>query len=137
MSRYNKLGFVPDQIFCENFALPNATNADSTNTVQLPAKKSGLLHIIVCASDTTVELANGASLTITPIVGTTASPATVLPATIITEAVQSDASWAPGEVIADIVVPKNLIGTNTYMKLNFACSGNESADKIEAYLVTY
>jgi len=136
MARYNKYGFVPDQVFCEDFALPNATSKDSTNTVTLNNKKSGDLRVVICASDTTVELANSATLEIRPVVGTTTSPTTVLPSILIKEAVQTTASWASGIVICEFNIPRKLIGTNKYMKLTFVTSGNESADNIEAYLLT-
>jgi len=136
MARYNKLGNMPCQIFCEDFALPNATSKDSTNVCQIPARQSGDLRVVVCASDTTVELVSGATLEIRPVVGTTTSPATVLPSVLITEAVQTTASWASGLVIADFSIPKFLIGTNTYIKLTFVTSGDERADNIEAYLIT-
>ena len=135
MPRYNKLGFTPDQIICEDTALPNATSADLTNVVTLDNKKSGNARIVICAASTQVELASGATLTFRPSVGTTASCGTVLPATIMTEAVQTDVTWAIGDVICEITIPKYLIGSNKYLKITAVTSADESADKIEAYLV--
>ena len=136
MARYNKYGFVPDQVIAEDWQLPNATTSSAmTNCVKLDASKSGNLKIIVCASSTTVELAGGATLEFIPKVGTTTTCATVLPSVLITEAVQSDASWASGEIICEIPIPKLLIGTNKYLELYAKTSADERADYIEAYLV--
>lgn len=136
MAKYNKLGFMTDQIICEDTALPNAGSADLTNVVTLDSRKSGNLRILVCAASTTVELAGGASLTLTPSVGTTtAATSLVLPSTIITQAVQTTASWAPGMPMCEIIIPRSLIGANKYLKLIAKTTADESADKIEAYLL--
>ena len=136
MARYNKLGYAVDQIICEDTALPNAGSADLTNVVTLDSRKSGNLRILVCAASTTVELAGGASLTLTPSVGTTtAATSLVLPATIITQAVQTTVTWLPGVPMCEIIIPRSLIGANKYLKLIAKTTADESADKIEAYLL--
>jgi hypothetical protein len=136
MARYNKYGFAYDQIIAEDYALPaNTTPVVLTNVVTLDNTK-GNARIIVCASDTTVELGSSAVLEFRPYVGATAAACTtVLPGTIITEGKQTDASWDSGEVICEIAVPKLLLGTNKYLALYAYVSANENADHIEAYLV--
>lgn len=139
MARYNKYGFAYDQILAEDYALPaNTTEVVLTNVVTIDNTKNA--RIIVCASTSSgtqdVELAGGATLTFLPYVGATAATCTtVLPGTIIQEGVQTDTTWAIGEVICEIIVPRMLMGTNKYLALYADVSTNESGDKIEAYLV--
>ena len=136
MAIYQKYGFAIDQILSENQALPNATSGDSTNTIKLDAVADDGLHIVICASSTTVELASGASLEIRPTVGATdGTVTTVLPSILIKQGVQSDVSWAPGEMICQFNIPAKLIGSARYLKLTYVTSANESADKVEAFSV--
>jgi len=136
MAIYEKYGFAIDQILSENQALPNATSGDSTNTIELDAVADDGLHIVVCAASTTVELASGASLEIRPTIGATeGTVTTVLPSILIKEGVQSDVSWAPGEMICQFNIPAKLIGSARYLKLTYVTSANESDDKVEAFSV--
>ena len=136
MAIYQKYGFAIDQILSENQALPNTTSGDSTNTIKLDAVADDGLHIVVCAASTTVELASGATLEIRPTVGLTANAVTtVLPSILITQGVQSDVSWASGEMICQFNIPAKLIGSARYLKLTYVTSANESDDKVEAFSV--
>ena len=136
MAIYEKYGFAIDQILSENQALPNATSGDSTNTIKLDAVADDGLHIVVCAASTTVELASSATLEIRPTVGATeGTVTTVLPSILIKEGVQSDVSWAPGEMICQFNIPAKLIGSARYLKLTYVTSADESADKVEAFSV--
>lgn len=136
MAIYEKYGFAIDQILSEDQALPNATSGDSTNTIKLDAVADDGLHIVVCAASTTVELASGASLEIRPTIGATdGTVTTVLPSILIKEGVQSDVSWAPGEMICQFNIPAKLIGSARYLKLTYVTSADESADKVEAFSV--
>ena len=136
MAIYEKYGFAIDQILSENQALPNATSGDSTNTIKLDAVADDGLHIVVCAASTTVELASGATLEIRPTIGATeGTVTTVLPSILIKEGVQSDVSWAPGEMICQFNIPAKLIGSARYLKLTYVTSANESDDKVEAFSV--
>lgn len=136
MAIYEKYGFAIDQILSENQALPNATSGDSTNTIELDAVADDGLHIVVCAASTTVELASSATLEIRPTVGATeGTVTTVLPSILIKEGVQSDVSWAPGEMICQFNIPAKLIGSARYLKLTYVTSADESADKVEAFSV--
>ena len=136
MAIYQKYGFAIDQILSENQALPNATSGDSTNTIKLDAVADDGLHIVVCAASTTVELASSATLEIRPTIGATdGTVTTVLPSILIKEGVQSDVSWAPGEMICQFNIPAKLIGSAKYLKLTYVTSANESADKVEAFSV--
>ena len=137
MAIYNLSGLMPSATLCEDMALPIATSAALTNDITLQHKKGEDVIIKVYSASVTTELAGGASLTFTPyladtVANLTASP-TILPATIITQAVQSDASWASGEFICSFIIPKELIGTNNYLRIMATTSANESADKIEAF----
>ncbi|HOM80023.1 MAG TPA: hypothetical protein PLZ47_08075 [Candidatus Cloacimonas acidaminovorans] len=136
MAIYEKYGFAIDQILSENQALPNATSSDSTNTIKLDAVADDGLHIVVCAASTTVELASSATLEIRPTIGATeGTVTTVLPSILIKEGVQSDVSWAPGEMICQFNIPAKLIGSARYLKLTYVTSADESDDKVEAFSV--
>ena len=136
MAIYQKYGFAIDQILSENQALPKATSGDSTNTIELQTVADDGLHIVVCAASTTVELASGATLEIRPTVGLTANAVTtVLPSILIKGGVQTDDSWLSGEMICQFNIPAKLIGSARYLKLTYATSADESADKVEAFSV--
>ncbi len=136
MAIYQKYGFAIDQILSENQALPNTTSSDSTNTIKLDAVADDGLHIVVCAASTTVELATSATLEIRPTVGLTANAVTtVLPSILIKQGIQSDVSWAPGEMICQFNIPAKLIGSARYLKLTYVTSADESAEKVEAFSV--
>ena len=136
MAIYQKYGFAIDQILSEDQALPNNTSGDSINTIKLDAVADDGLHIVVCAASTTVELASSATLEIRPTIGATdGAVTTVLPSILIKEGVQSDVSWAPGEMICQFNIPAKLIGSARYLKLTYVTSANESADKVEAFSV--
>ena len=136
MAIYQKYGFAIDQILSEDQALPNAKPGDSTNTIKLDAVADDGLHIVVCAASTTVELASSATLEIRPTVGLTANAVTtVLPSILIKQGVQSDVSWASGEMICQFNIPAKLIGSARYLKLTYVTSADESAEKVEAFSV--
>ena len=136
MAIYQKYGFAIDQILSENEALPNTNSGDSTNTIKLDAVADDGLHIVVCAASTTVELASSATLEIRPTIGATAGTVTtVLPSILIKQGVQSDVSWAPGEMICQFNIPAKLIGSARYLKLTYVTSADESDDKVEAFSV--
>ena len=136
MAIYQKYGFAIDQILSEDQALPNATTGNSTNTIELDAVADDGLHIVVCAASTTVELASGATLEIRPTVGLTANAVTtVLPSILIKQGVQTDVSWASGEMICQFNIPAKLIGSARYLKLTYVTSADESDDKVEAFSV--
>lgn len=153
MAFYNKLGLVPDQVICEDMALPNATNLTATNTVTLDARKANSLRVIICAGSTTTEIIDGQTITFTPLFGDTAAAGGCLvramgsmvltggnvslndPGAVTTVDNPNPLTWLPGAVIHAFSIPAELIGTYKYMKLNVACSANESADTIEAFVV--
>ena len=136
MAIYQKYGFAIDQILSENQALPNATSEDSTNTIKLDAVADDGLHIVVCAASTIVQLTSAATLEIRPTIGATdGTVTTVLPSILIKEGVQSDVSWAPGEMICQFNIPAKLIGSARYLKLTYVTSADEHADKVEAFSV--
>ena len=136
MAIYQKYGFAIDQILSEDQALPNKTSGNSTNTIKLDAVADDGLHIVVCAASTTVELASSATLEIRPTIGATVGAVTtVLPSILIKQGVQSDVSWAPGEMICQFNIPAKLIGSARYLKLTYVTSADESDDKVEAFSV--
>lgn len=153
MAQYNKLGYAPCQIICEDMALPDATNLTATNTITLDARKSNRLKVIICAASTTVAIANAATITFTPLFGNDAAAGGCLiramgsivltggdvtlndPAGVTTKDFPDPLSWTSGVLITSFSLPSELIKDYKYMKLNIACSADESSEKIEAYLV--
>jgi hypothetical protein len=153
VARYNTLGFMPDQIICEDYALPNATNATLTNTVELQAHGTQDLRVYICASSTTVELASAATLRFTPLFGNNPAAGGCLvralgtielkegdislndPGAVTTKDLPDDSTWLPGALITMFTIPKELCKAYKYMKINVATSADERADSIEAYLV--
>jgi len=135
MANYNKTGYAIDQVLSSDQALPNATAGDSTNIATLNTTKGGDIRVVVSAASTAVELAGGASLEIRPTVGLTASAVTtVLPSILLKEAVQTDVTWASGEVICEFNIPRSLIGANRYLKLTYVTSADEHEDKVDAFI---
>jgi len=141
MAQYNKLGYAIDQIIAEDWALPNNTlSAFMTNIATIDSKKQGNLRLLVCASLNgdagPTELAGGASLTFIPYLGATTTPDVALPGTVITQGVQTDASWVAGEVICEIIIPRTLIpSTAKYLGVKALTTADESGDKVEVYLL--
>lgn len=153
MARYNKLGYAIDQIICEDMALPNATNLTATNTVKLDAVKANRLRVIVCAASTSVTLSSAATLRFTPLFGNNPDAGGCLiramgtieikegdvtlkdPGDVTTKDLPDPTTWTTGQLITAFNIPAELASAYKYMKLNIACSANESEDKIEAYLV--
>lgn len=152
MAIYKKDGLVWDQLICEDMALPNATNLTATNTVTLNARESGNLRVRIYAASTTVAIADASTISFTPLFGNTAADGGCLiralgsmvltggdvtlkdPGNVTTKDSPDPLSWASGVLIHEFTIPADLIGTYKYMKLNIACSGNDSSEKIEAFL---
>lgn len=135
MANYNKTGYAIDQVLSSNQALPAGTVGDSTNIATLNTTKGGDIRVVVSAASTDVELASGESLEIRPTVGLTADAVTtVLPSILIKESVQTDVTWASGEVICEFNIPRSLIGANRYLKLTYVTSADEHLDKVDAFI---
>jgi len=135
MANYNKTGYAIDQVLSADQNLPNIGAGDSTNIATLNTTKAGDIRVVVCAGSTPVELAGGATLEIRPTVGLTAAAVTtILPSILIKESVQTDVTWASGEVICEFNIPRSLIGANRYLKLAYVTSADESADKVDAFI---
>lgn len=152
MARYNKYGFAYDQIIAEDLALPNATNLAATNTVTLQNHGSGMLKVVVCASSVENEMTSAATLRITPLFGTTATGCTVRAMGTIelkegditlnntagsatTKDLPADSTWASGAIMTEFYIAPRLCKDYKYMDINLATSADESADKVEIYLV--
>jgi len=152
MAQYNRYPKPADQILAESYALPaNATPVILTNTATIDAAESGTIWVRVFASDTTVEIANPATITFVPVVGTTTTEVATwtgggdrLPGCMVS-AISASASsvieWAAGALICEFAIPMSQIrslntGTTKHMYLAVyaVAVSNESADNIEAYL---
>lgn len=136
MARYNKDGFAYDQLLADDIALPAAGNSvDTTNVGTLNSTKGGNLRLIVVAGSTGVTIASGKVLTITPLVGTTTTPTTKLPAIVLTQGVTANTTFAAGDVISEIVLSRWTIGTNKYVSVNIASDADLSSKKVSVYLL--
>jgi hypothetical protein len=52
-----------------------------------------------------------------------------------TKDVPADSTWLPGAIMTSFYIDPRLCETYDYMDINLDCSANESADKVEIYLV--
>lgn len=133
-TRYILDGSAVDQIFEENVVLPNNTNANLANVVKLNATRGNGLKIRLVA-DGAVTIPSGGTIKLTPSVGTTTSPATVLPALVATQGGTTDTTYAKGDTILEYLLPSRLLGANTYCKVNIATTGTGSAGSASCYLI--
>ena len=157
MAFYNRLGYTPDQIICEDMALPNGTtvgNLTATNTVTLNATDADVLRVIICAASTTVAIANAATISFTPLFGNNAAAGGCLiralgtmtltggdvtlvdGGNVTTKDLPDPLSWTSGTLMYAFDIPKELCAAYKYMKLNIACSADESSENIEAFVIT-
>lgn len=135
MARYNKDGFAYDQLLADDIALANAGSVDTTNNGTLNSTKGGNLRLVVVAGSTGVTVPSGKVMTITPVIGTTTTPTTNLPAVVLTQGTTSNVTFAAGDVITEIVLSKWTIGTNKYVKVNIASDADLSTKKVSVYLL--
>ena len=153
MAFYNKLGYTPDQIICEDMALPDTTNLTATNTITIDAAKANVLRVIICAASTTVAIANTETISFTPLFGNdddaggcliralgtmtlTGGDVTLLdPGAVTTKDLPDPLSWTSGTLMYAFDIPSELCSAYKYMKLNIACSADESSENIEAFTV--
>jgi len=135
MARYNKDGFAYDQLLADDIALANAGSVDTTNNGTLNSTKGGNLRLVVVAGSTGVTVPSGKVMTITPVIGTTTTPTTNLPAVVLTQGTTSNVTFAAGDVITEIVLSKWTIGTNKYVKVNIASDADLSSKKVSVYLL--
>ena len=131
---YKTRSYVLDQelILSAAQALPNATNADSTNVVKYGGNSGGKAKIVVKAK-TAVAIASGQTLTISAFYGATTSPTDQIRGKVL--CVLTNQTIAAGETICEEIIPDSLPSTYKYVKLNYAASANESSKTVDAYVV--
>jgi len=146
--------YLKGKLIDENFilsdaqALPNATTGYTTNAIDLgivsnipsatypsAAGSNGSLLITVVAH-TEVEVAGGASLTITPCFGTTSTPTTQYGNRFVcTQGTDTPATWAVGTIITQFIVPQDTLAAGTrYLRLLYTTSADESLDTVDAFV---
>lgn len=134
---YKNRSYVVDQnlILSSAQALPNNTAADSTNVVDYGGNPGGLAKIVVKAN-TDIDIANGKALTITASYGSTSTPTDTLDKVLFTKTVSGDAlTYAAGDTIVEEIIPDSLPDNYRFLKLSYTTTGNESTEKVDAYVV--
>lgn len=134
---YKNRSYVVDQnlILSSAQALPNATDADSTNVVDYGGNPGGLAKIVVKAN-TDIAIADGKALTITASYGSTSTPTDTLDKVIFTKtAPAADFSYAAGDTIVEEIIPDSLPDNYRFLKLTYTTTANESTEKVDAYVV--
>ena len=134
---YKNRSYVVDQklILSSAQALPNNTSADSTNVVDYGGNSGGLAKIVVKAN-TAITIANGKTLTITASYGSTSTPTDTLDKVLFTKtAALAGFSYAAGDTIVEEIIPDSLPDNYRFLKLTYTTTGNESTEKVDAYVV--
>ncbi len=134
---YKNRSYVVDQnlILSSAQALPNATDADSTNVVDYGGNSGGLAKIVVKAN-TDITVANTYALTITASYGSTNTPTDTLDKVIFTKtAGLAGFSYSAGDTIVEEIIPDSLPDNYRFLKLTYTTTANESSEKVDAYVV--
>ena len=134
---YKNRSYVVDQklILSSAQALPNNTSANSTNVVDFGGNSGGLAKIVVKAN-TNIAVANTYKLTIVASYGSTSTPTDTLDKVIFTKtAAAAGFSYAAGDTIVEEIIPDSLPDNYRFLKLTYTTTGNESTEKVDAYVV--
>lgn len=134
---YKNRSYVVDQklILSSAQALPNNTSADSTNVVDYGGNSGGLAKIVVKAN-TNIAIANTKALTITASYGSTSTPTDTLDKVLFTKTAGAEGfSYVAGDTIVEEIIPDSLPDNYRFLKLSYTTTGNESTEKVDAYVV--
>ena len=134
---YKNRSYVVDQnlILSSAQALPNNTDADSTNVVDFGGNSGGLAKIVVKAN-TNIAVANTYRLTIVASYGHTSTPTDTLDKVLFTKTAGADGfSYAAGDTIVEEIIPDSLPDNYRFLKLTYTTTGSESTEKVDAYVV--
>lgn len=134
---YKNRSYVVDQnlILSSAQALPNATDADSTNVVDYGGNSGGLAKIVVKAN-TNITIANTYKLTITACYGSTSTPTDTLDKVIFTKTAGDDGfSYVAGDTIVEEIIPDSLPDNYRFLKLSYTTTADEHTEKVDAYVV--
>ena len=134
---YKNRSYVVDQklILSSAQALPNNTSADSTNVVDYGGNSGGLAKIVVKANNNIAD-ANTNKMTIVASYGSTSTPTDTLDKVIFTKtAGAAGFSYAAGDTIVEEIIPDSLPDNYRFLKLTYTTTGNESTEKVDAYVV--
>lgn len=123
-------------IFSEAQTLPNNTSANSTNTLAIPAVKSGSLQVnVVAATAISIESDTGKALTIKIEYGTTSTPSTSIYDVLYTRTASgSDITFAAGDIICQYTIPTEKAAAYDYCELVYTTTGDESSEKVDAFI---
>ena len=135
---YKNRSYVVDQklILSSAQTLPDKAMEASTNVVDYGGNSGGLAKIVVKAN-TNIAIANGKALTITARYGSTSTPADTLDKVLFTKtaAVPAGFTYAAGDTIVEEIIPDSLPDNYRFLKLNYATTADQSAEKVDAYVV--
>ena len=134
---YKNRSYVVDQklILSTAQALPNNDSADSTNVVDFGGNSGGLAKIVVKAN-TNIAVADTYRLTIVASYGANNTPTDTLDKVIFTKtAASAGFSYAAGDTIVEEIIPDSLPDNYRFLKLTYTTTGNESTEKVDAYVV--
>ena len=134
---YKNRSYVVDQnlILSSAQALPSATAADSTNVVDYGGNSGGLAKIVVKAN-TDIAVANTFALTIVASYGSTSTPTDTLDKVLFTKTAGAEGfSYAAGDTIVEEIISDSLPDNYRLLKLNYATTDDQSAEKVDAYVV--
>ena len=135
---YKNRSYVVDQnlILSSAQTLPNNDSEASTNVVDYGGNSGGLAKIVVKAN-TDITIANGKALTITASYGSTSTPIDTLDKVLFTKtaAVAAGFSYAAGDTIVEEIIPDSLPDNYRFLKLTYTTTDDQSAEKVDAYVV--
>jgi len=134
---YKNRSYVVDQklILSSAQTLPDKAMEASTNVVDYGGNSGGLAKIVVKAN-TDIDIANGKALTITARYGSTSTPADTLDKVLFTKtAAAAGFSYAAGDTIVEEIIPDSLPDNYRFLDLTYTTTDDQSAEKVDAYVV--
>jgi len=134
---YKNRSYVVDQklILSSAQTLPDKAMEASTNVVDYGGNSGGLAKIVVKAN-TNIAIANGKALTITASYGSTSTPADTLDKVLFTKtAAAAGFSYAAGDTIVEEIIPDSLPDNYRFLDLTYTTTDDQSAEKVDAYVV--
>ena len=134
---YKNRSYVVDQklILSSAQTLPDKAMEASTNVVDYGGNSGGLAKIVVKAN-TGITIANEKTLTIIASYGSTSTPADTLDKVLFTKtAPLAGFSYAAGDTIVEEIIPDSLPDNYRFLDLTYTTTDDQSAEKVDAYVV--
>ena len=134
---YKNRSYVVDQklILSSAQTLPDKAMEASTNVVDYGGNSGGLAKIVVKAN-TGITIANEKTLTIIASYGSTSTPTDTLDKVLFTKtAPLAGFSYAAGDTIVEEIIPDSLPDNYRFLDLTYTTTDDQSAEKVDAYVV--